>query len=92
MVYKTCHSTPIPSWHGREVNLTEPVEVNRANRHELLRVPGIGPRIADKILKARREGKLRDISSLAKMGTSAKRAAPYILLDGKRPAYQRSLW
>ena len=73
-------------------NLTEPVEINRADRRELLRVPGIGPRIADAILKARREGKLHDISSLAKMGTSARRAAPFILLDGKRPAYQMSLW
>jgi predicted DNA-binding helix-hairpin-helix protein len=73
-------------------NLKEPVEVNRADRHELMRVPGIGPRIADAILKARREGKLRDLSSLAKMGTSAKRAAPFILLDGRRPAFQMSLW
>jgi predicted DNA-binding helix-hairpin-helix protein len=72
-------------------NLTEPVEINRADRRELLRVPGIGPRIADAILNARRAGKLRDISSLAKMGTSARRAAPYILLDGKRPAYQMTL-
>jgi predicted DNA-binding helix-hairpin-helix protein len=81
-----------PKLAWAKVNLTEPVEVNRADRHELLRVPGIGPRIADKILKARREGKLHDISSLAKMGPSARRAAPFILLDGKRPAYQRSLW
>jgi predicted DNA-binding helix-hairpin-helix protein len=73
-------------------NLKDPVEINRADRHMLLRVPGIGPRIADSILKARREGKLRDISSLAKMGSSAKRAAPFILLDGKRPAYQMSMW
>lgn len=81
-----------PKLAWAQANLTEPIEINRADRHALLRVPGIGPRIADAILKARREGKLRDINSLAKMGTYAKRAAPFILLDGKRPAFQMSLW
>lgn len=81
-----------PKLAWAQVNLHEPVEINRADRKELMRVPGIGPRIADAILRARREGKLHDISSLAKMGTSAKRAAPFILLDGKRPAFQMSLW
>jgi predicted DNA-binding helix-hairpin-helix protein len=81
-----------PKLAWAQTNLTDPVEINRADRRELLRVPGIGPHIADSILKARREGKLHDISSLVKMGTSARRAAPFILLDGKRPAFQMSLW
>jgi predicted DNA-binding helix-hairpin-helix protein len=35
---------------------------------------------------------LADLSDLAKLGISTKRAAPYVLLDGKRPARQLKLW
>ncbi len=70
----------------------QPIEVNRADRQELLRIPGIGLKTAEAILQARRQGLLRDLSSLGKIGAAAKRAAPFILLDGHRPAYQISLW
>jgi len=74
-------------------HLTErPVEVNRASRQELLRVPGIGPRSADAILCARRRGCLRDLADLRALGAVADRAAPFVLLDGKRPPLQLSLW
>ncbi len=69
-----------------------PVEINTAGRRELLRVPGIGPKSADKVLGARRQGKLRDLSDLSKLGIAAKRTAPFILLDGRRPPRQLSLW
>jgi predicted DNA-binding helix-hairpin-helix protein len=69
-----------------------PVEVNRAGRRELLRVPGIGPRSADAILRARRQGCLRDLASLRTLGALADRAAPFVLLDGKRPPLQLSFW
>ncbi|MBN2499983.1 MAG: radical SAM protein [Anaerolineales bacterium] len=65
-----------------------PVEVNRANRQQLLQIPGIGPKGATAILNARRTGNLRELGDLNKLGIIAKRAAPFILLDGKRPAYQ----
>jgi predicted DNA-binding helix-hairpin-helix protein len=82
-----------PKLAWARTNLADrPIEINRADRRELLRVPGIGPKIADTILTARRQGKLHDLSSLSKMGASAKRAAPFILLDGKRPAFQASFW
>lgn len=83
-------SDPKLAW--ARANLHDPVEINRAERRDLLRIPGIGPKIADAILHARRETKLRDLSALTRMGLSAKRAAPFILLDGQRPAYQMSLW
>lgn len=75
-------------------NLREaPVEINRAERHELLRVPGIGPRGAGAILKARlRGGRLRSIEDLKALGIYAARAAPYILLDGRRPPAQLALF
>ena len=69
-----------------------PVEVNRASREELLRIPGIGPTSASRILKLRRQGKLCELSDLRKIGAVAKRAAPFVLLNGKQPPFQLSLW
>ena len=73
---------PKQAW--AQVNLREqPIEVNKAERKELLRVPGIGPKGANAILRARRQSKLRDLSMLKKLGVIAERAAPYVLLDGQ---------
>ena len=69
-----------------------PVEVNRAGKSELLRVPGIGPKTVDVILRERRKGRLRDWTDLRKLGVLAARAAPFVLLDGRRPTYQLPLW
>jgi predicted DNA-binding helix-hairpin-helix protein len=70
----------------------KPVEINRAERNQLLRIPGIGHKGADTIVHARKLNKLDDISSLRKLGIlAANRAAPFVLLNGKRPAYQLSL-
>jgi predicted DNA-binding helix-hairpin-helix protein len=68
-----------------------PVELNHASRVELLRVPGIGPKTAEAIISARRLGRLTNLQHLKDMGGQAARAAPYILLDGRRPAYQLPL-
>ena len=77
-----------------EANLrSAPVDVMRASRLELLRVPGIGPRAADAILRARRLGRLTDLSHLRAIGAArVERAAPYILLDGRRPPQQLRLF
>lgn len=69
-----------------------PVEVNRASREELLRVPGIGPTSASRILKLRGKDRLRELSDLQRTGAVAKRAAPFVLLNGKQPPFQLSLW
>ena len=69
-----------------------PVEVNRAPRSTLLKVPGIGPVSARRLLQARRKGKLRFLTHLGKLGVVTSRAAPYILLDGHRPPLQLSLF
>ncbi|RMF38071.1 MAG: hypothetical protein D6759_01535 [Chloroflexi bacterium] len=58
----------------------------------LLRVPGIGPRGADKLLQARRQGRLRSLADLRRLGIAADRAAPFILLDGRRPDHQLPLF
>jgi predicted DNA-binding helix-hairpin-helix protein len=68
-----------------------PVDLNLADRLQLLRVPGIGPKAAQAILHARRESHLRDLADLRKLGIQAGRASPFILLDGHRPPHQLSL-
>jgi predicted DNA-binding helix-hairpin-helix protein len=82
---------PKLAWAQR--NLTgQPVEVNHAERQQLLRIPGIGPKGAEVILRARRQGRIREVSALKKMGILAERAAPFLLLDGKRAAFQPALF
>jgi predicted DNA-binding helix-hairpin-helix protein len=68
-----------------------PIEVNRASRQDLLRVPGIGPRSAARILRVRRGARLTSLSDLRKVGAVGARAAPFILLAGRRPPYQLAL-
>jgi len=84
-------SDPKLAWARQHLTYA-PVEVNTADRASLLRVPGIGPRGAEKLLRERRRGRLRELSDLRKLGIVAQRAAPFILLDGHRPAHQLSLW
>lgn len=62
-----------------------PVEVNKATQAELLRVPGIGPVSARRIMKVRKIQKLSDLAQLKNLGVVVKRAAPFLLLAG-RPA------
>ncbi len=69
-----------------------PIEVNTASREELLRIPGLGPRSVSRILQERRRGRLRAPEHLRALGAVVDRALPYILLDGRRPAYQLPLW
>ena len=66
----------------------KPLEINQAERRELLRIPGIGPKGADAILRARRTGKLRDLATLKRLGIVTTRVAPFVLLDGRRPERQ----
>jgi predicted DNA-binding helix-hairpin-helix protein len=82
---------PKMAWAQR--NLSErPIEINQADFSELMRVPGIGSKGAQAILRARRHSKIRDVSALRKLGILAVRAIPYLLLDGRRSAYQPILF
>ena len=60
-----------------------PVEVSRADYALLLRVPGIGPKSAQRIVKARRQGRL-DYTSLKRMGVVLKRAVYFITCEGRQ--------
>lgn len=82
---------PKLAWADRHL-AQAPVELNRAAKSDLLRVPGIGPLSAARILEARRLGTLRDIQHLQQIGLRAGPMKPYILLDGRRPEYQLRLF
>ena len=66
-----------------------PVEINTADYHTLLRVPGIGVRSAQKIVGARKYGKL-DFDDLRKMRVVLKRAL-YFITCGGRMMYRTKL-
>ena len=61
-----------------------PVEVNAARYELLLRVPGVGPRSAARIVRARRQGSL-DWGDLKRIGVVLKRAQYFLLCRGRRP-------
>jgi predicted DNA-binding helix-hairpin-helix protein len=62
-----------------------PVELTTADREALLRVPGIGPVAAGRMVLARRTGLGREEKDLAAMGVWASRAARYVTVGGKPP-------
>jgi putative DNA modification/repair radical SAM protein len=62
-----------------------PVDVNRADREQLLRIPGVGARSVGRILQTRRYKRLR-ISDLQKLRVAWKRAAPFIVAVDYNPA------
>jgi predicted DNA-binding helix-hairpin-helix protein len=85
------HIDPKLAWAQK--NLSEsPIEINRADRNFLIRIPGIGPKSVEAILRARRQAKIRDIFALKEMGILAERAAPYLLFDGRKASHQLSLF
>ena len=95
MPFETDGNLPVqsdPKLAWARHNLAEkPIEINQAGKQELLRIPGIGPKGAEAILLARRQGKLNDLTTLKKLGILAERAAPFLLLNGHRPVYQPAL-
>ncbi len=82
---------PKLAW-AREHLRAAPVELNRADRSELLRVPGIGPESARRIVEARRQGTLRSLHDLRQIGVKTKRLEPFVLLNGASPINQLPLF
>ncbi len=74
-----------------------PLEVNRASYRELLKVPGIGPASARRIVNARKKFKFNTLDELKNTGVVVKRAAPFVQVNGRyRESYklvqQLELW
>jgi len=61
-----------------------PVDVNKADREQLLRVPGLGTRSVDRILAARRYTTLR-LADVARLARSVKRLLPFLVTADYRP-------
>lgn len=61
-----------------------PVEVTRAGFGELVRVPGVGPVAARRLVTQRRELVLRTLKDLRGLGVVTARAAGFLTLRGRR--------
>jgi predicted DNA-binding helix-hairpin-helix protein len=59
-----------------------PLDINKASYDELLRVPGIGPVSARKIVENRKLQSIGSLQDLQKMRVSTRRAAAYIWFKG----------
>jgi predicted DNA-binding helix-hairpin-helix protein len=68
-----------------------PVDINRASEAELLRVPGIGPLSAERIVAQRENNPLRYLDDLKKLGAVASRSAGFIEFSGKRADSEQPL-
>ncbi|MBO4292479.1 MAG: putative DNA modification/repair radical SAM protein [Lachnospiraceae bacterium] len=72
---------PKEEWAVRHLEFF-PVEINKASYRELLRVPGIGVKSAQRIMRARRCGTL-NFENLKKIGVVMKRAVFFITCGGR---------
>lgn len=72
---------PKADWALRHLE-SFPMEINKADYHNLLRVPGIGVKSAQRIIAARRLGPLT-FADLKKIGVVLKRALYFITCSGK---------
>ena len=61
-----------------------PVEIRTASRSQLMRVPGIGPASARRIVTERRGTMLRGLADLRRIGVVTARAAGFLTLGGRR--------
>ena len=74
---------PKTTWARR--NLSQfPVEIMTADPRTLMRVPGIGPTWAKRLVEVRRKAHIRDFRDLTRLGRIRKSAAGWLALRGKR--------
>ena len=72
---------PKADWALRHLD-EYPKEINKASYYDLLKIPGIGPKSAKKIINARKVFKI-EFNDLKKMNVSIKRAMYFITCNGK---------
>jgi predicted DNA-binding helix-hairpin-helix protein len=61
-----------------------PVDVNRAPKELLLRVPGLGVKAVNRLLAARRVRRVR-ADDLQRLHVPVKKVLPFVLMDGHTP-------
>ena len=74
-----------------------PLEVGRAPYELLLRVPGVGPKVALTLVRERRRSVIRGLEDLRRIGVDTVRAGYFLALRGRRlapalPAHQLRLF
>lgn len=74
---------PKLSWALRH-RASFPVDVNKAPREMLLRIPGVGVRNVQRILKIRRHHRIR-LDDLRKLRVSVAKVRPFVLTDDHNP-------
>ena len=67
------------------------VDVNHADYKQLLRVPGVGPTSAERIVKYRAEHRIDTWRDLQAMGVVVKRAKAFVGFNGYKPEQSRQL-
>lgn len=72
---------PKEDWAVRHLEVF-PIEINRAPYEQLLRIPGVGVKSAQRIVAARRSGNLT-FADLKKIGVVMKRAIYFITCNGR---------
>ncbi len=66
-----------------------PVELRTAGYDELVRVPGIGPGTARRIVAERRTTTIRGLNDLKRLGAKTNRAAGFLTIGGRRLQHER---
>ena len=72
---KTAWAMSHPEWF--------PLELSTASYEELIRVPGIGPTSAKRIMEIRHKSVITGPREFTHLGMVVKRAAPYVLYNGR---------
>jgi len=68
---------PKEAWAHRHPEMF-PVDINRASKPAILRVPGLGPVTAGLILRQRKTGPIRSIDDIGKVGARLEKARKYL--------------
>jgi predicted DNA-binding helix-hairpin-helix protein len=72
-----------PKIHLANNYFSKPVDLNEAGYEEIIRVPGIGPKTAKRILEIQNSSqKLENRKQLSKIGVIIKRAEPFLKIGG----------
>ena len=82
------HTDPKTAWAIRNPQLF-PIDINKANKENLLRIPGIGARSVDKILQIRRYHRL-GLDDLKKLKIAYNRAKYFIVTRDYHPNFSTS--
>jgi predicted DNA-binding helix-hairpin-helix protein len=68
-----------------------PMDINHADKDQLLRIPGVGPTSAERIVRNRRNHSIDTWRDLTAMGVVRKRAWPFLVFPGHRPPRAKQL-